>query len=234
MPLSGGIIVMIKQNDHNVLLWIGKLHAVSKLLVSLLIAFTCFLIIPGGLYSRLHFMICWDIFSFAMILLSWISFFTISSHQIRELSRQQDESRFIIFVLVVISTLASLSAVFLLLAVKSNNFQLLAAIIGMLLSWILIQTIFAFRYAHLYYGNDEENKQVHAGGLEFPGDKKPDYLDFAYFSFVLGMTFQVSDVQITSKRLRRLSLLHGLISFLFNTFIVALTINAIAGLREKG
>ena len=75
----------------------------------------------------------------------------------------------------------------------------------MILSWFLIHTIFTLRYAHIFYGDDDEKPEMHAGGLEFPGDKKPDYLDFAYFSFVLGMTFQVSDVQITSKQLRRIS-----------------------------
>ncbi len=70
---------------------------------------------------------------------------------------------------------------------------------------------------------------THAGGLEFPEDKKPDYRDFAYFSFVLGMTFQVSDVQITSKPLRRLAMWHGLLAFGYNTIMIALTINLIAG-----
>jgi uncharacterized membrane protein len=92
------------------------------------------------------------------------------------------------------------------------------------------------RYAHFYYcdmdGNDE-GKVLKPGGLEFPGDDEPDYLDFAYFSFVIGMTFQVSDVQITSKRIRRLSLMHAILSFAFNTIIVALSINIISGLIGK-
>ena len=69
-----------------------------------------------------------------------------------------------------------------------------------------------------------------AGGLEFPGEKQPDYLDFLYFSLVLGMTFQVSDVQITARKFRRLATLHGLLSFLFNTIILALTVNIAGGL----
>jgi uncharacterized membrane protein len=80
---------------------------------------------------------------------------------------------------------------------------------------------------------------MHAGGLDFPNDSEqneysdnPDFLDFAYFAFVVGMTFQVSDVEVTSKRFRRFVLLHGLISFVYNTVIVALTINTLAGLRN--
>jgi uncharacterized membrane protein len=83
----------------------------------------------------------------------------------------------------------------------------------------------------LYYDacKDDGTPRV-CGGLEFPGNEDPDYLDFVYFSFVLGMTFQVSDVVITSKRIRQLATMHGLLSFAFNTAIVALSINVISGL----
>jgi len=107
------------------------------------------------------------------------------------------------------------------------------AVLGILLSWSMVHTTFTFHYAHLYYDDDEdENSDADAGGLDFPKDKEPDYLDFAYFSFVIGMTFQVSDVQITRRNLRRHVLIHGLISFALNTFVVALTINLIAGFKR--
>jgi uncharacterized membrane protein len=89
--------------------------------------------------------------------------------------------------------------------------------------------MFGMRYAHTYYG-DNESSDAPVGGLEFPGDTSPDYRDFAYFSFVIGMTCQVSDVQITSKSLRTLALIHGILSFCFNTVILALTINTVSGL----
>jgi len=97
------------------------------------------------------------------------------------------------------------------------------------LSWFLVHTTFSMRYAHLFYGDNENGK---GSGLGFPGNGSPDFVDFAYFSFVLGMTFQVSDVEISSRQIRRLSLLHSLIAFIFNTVIVALTINALAGLTH--
>ena len=106
------------------------------------------------------------------------------------------------------------------------------AVLSMLFSWIVVHTTFCFHYTHLYYSDDPANPDTHAGGLDFPGDQKPDFLDFAYFSFVIGMTFQVSDVQITSVRLRRLALVHGLLSFGLNTFVVALVVNLIAGLKN--
>jgi uncharacterized membrane protein len=102
---------------------------------------------------------------------------------------------------------------------------------GILLSWTLVHTTFCFHYAHLYY-NKEKGTDNNAEGLEFPNEKQPDYIDFAYFSFIIGMTFQVSDVEISSRKIRRLALAHSLLSFVLNTFVVALTINLIAGLRN--
>jgi uncharacterized membrane protein len=86
-------------------------------------------------------------------------------------------------------------------------------------------------YAHGFYSErDGDGEQSTSGGLEFPNEREPDFLDFDYFSFVIGMTCQVSDVQITSQEMRRLALVHGLLSFLFNTVILALTINLASGL----
>jgi uncharacterized membrane protein len=146
----------------------------------------------------------------------------------------QDETRGEIFVIVVVSTFAGLLAVVLLLINKDiEPLDLIIAILGMFLSWFLVHTTFTMRYAHLYYGGKQKEKSEKDGsGLEFPGNDEPDFIDFAYFSFVLGMTFQVSDVEISNREIRRLSLLHSLIAFIFNTVIVALTINALAGLSK--
>ena len=156
-------------------------------------------------------MIGWDTFSLCMIIQSWITFTTTTSQQIREQSKVQDSSRTIIFLIILISTLASFFAVLLLLITKgkfqsAESFHLVIAIAGMILSWFFIHTIFTLRYVHIYYGDDDEKPGTHAGGLMFPDHAPPDYLDFAYFAFVLGMTFQVSDIQITSKRLRRIAM----------------------------
>lgn len=94
-------------------------------------------------------------------------------------------------------------------------------------SWLVTHVVFALRYAHEYYERQHGASRVD-GGLDFPGGLPPDYWDFLYFAMVLGMTFQVSDVQITSRKLRRLATAHGLIGFLFNTVIVALTVNIAA------
>jgi uncharacterized membrane protein len=100
------------------------------------------------------------------------------------------------------------------------------------LAWFFANTLFALHYAHLWYSAgdpDAKGKRTDHGGLDFPGNSpQPDYWDFSYFSFVLAMTFQVSDVQVTSKRMRRLALAHGLIAFFFNITVVALSVNLLA------
>lgn len=98
------------------------------------------------------------------------------------------------------------------------------------LSWFVLHFSFTFRYAHLYYGDENEKYSKHTRGLDFPDDSHPDYLDFAYYAFTIGMTFQVSDVVVKSKGMRRLTLAHSLVSFLFNTILVAITINEIINL----
>lgn len=212
-----------------------RLHSFPKLLICLGIAVLVYFVIQIEHLDLLtHAMIGWDTFSLCMIILSWITFSITTSQQIREQSKVQDSSRTIIFFIILIATFASFLAVLLLLITKhqsrsSETVHLIIAITGMVLSWFLIHTIFTLRYAHIFYGDHEDKPGTHAGGLEFPDDKKPDYFDFAYFAFVLGMTFQVSDVQISSKQLRRIAMWHGLLSFGYNTIMIALTINLIAG-----
>jgi uncharacterized membrane protein len=103
--------------------------------------------------------------------------------------------------------------------------SLATGVASVILSWLFLNSMFAIHYAHGYYGDYGDQ---HAG-LEFPETPKPDYWDFAYFSIVIGMTFQVSDVQITSNYLRRVVLLHSVIAFFFNVFIIAITVNIVAG-----
>lgn len=102
------------------------------------------------------------------------------------------------------------------------------AIGAVVAGWLLIHTMFLFRYAHLYYYVDDDSDA--ARGLKFPGTGDPNDFDFAYFSFVIGMTFQVSDVQITDRKVRRVALYHALVSFAYSTMILALAINIVSGM----
>ncbi|CAN5817059.1 DUF1345 domain-containing protein [soil metagenome] len=214
-----------------------KLKALQKMLLCLAIALVVFFIIPGSAVDTLsHVMISWIAFSLTILTIDWLVFIKTDPTQIRKQAKVEDGARYIIFMIVLISTLASLLAVSSLLIKDNDTHRILhisVAVPCMLFSWLLVHTIFAVRYAHLYYGDHKQKENAPARGLDFPDEQStpndnPDFIDFAYFSFVLGMTFQVSDVQITSKRLRRLVLMHSLISFGYNTVLVALTINTLA------
>lgn len=98
----------------------------------------------------------------------------------------------------------------------------------LLLAWLFSNLLITVHYAHLYYVTGDDDKD--AGGLEFPSEPMPDYGDFAYYAFVLGMTFQVSDVQISARPMRRMALYHGLLAFLFNIVVIALSVSLVGGL----
>jgi uncharacterized membrane protein len=143
-----------------------------------------------------------------------------------------------VFLFVVVTACAALFAVgFLVIEKKSSGghflIHLLLTLVTVIFSWTLVHTVYGLRYAHAFYGDsDEPGVHQHAGGLIFPGNRPPDYFDFAYFSFVVGMTCQVSDVQITSRRMRKITLFHSILSFGFNTIILALLINIVSGLLQ--
>ncbi|HEY3659940.1 MAG TPA: DUF1345 domain-containing protein [Candidatus Udaeobacter sp.] len=180
----------------------------------------------------------WNTVAVVVLALDWVTILTTPQRKIRELAQQQDLSRFLVFLFVVVISSAALFAVGFLVSVKKSEtgehfiIHLLLTLLTVIFSWTLVHTVFGFRYAHAFYGDsDDPGVQKHAGGLIFPGDRPPDYFDFAYFSFVVGMTCQVSDVQITSRRMRRLTLAQSILSFGFNTIVLALVINiAVSGL----
>jgi len=145
--------------------------------------------------------------------------------RIRARAAVEDEGQFVILMLTVVAALASLGAIFSELGIGAGRrpAHVVLAALTILLSWAFIHTIFALHYAHEFY--DEHI----GGGLAFPGgETEPDYWDFVYFSFVIGMTSQVSDVGITSKQIRRTAAAHGVVSFVFNAALLALTVNIAA------
>jgi uncharacterized membrane protein len=177
--------------------------------------------------------VTWTAFAASSLLLAWVVILSGDPGEVRRSAVLQDAGRSLIFTLVLLASCGSFWVVWVLIGLArgqsgpSYAFYMTLAPLSVVLSWCLVHTLFALRYAHIYYGAGQIHG-THHGGLEFPGDHLPDYMDFAYYSFVVGMTAQVSDVQVTSRRLRRVTLLHGLISFAFNTIILALTINALA------
>ena len=214
-----------------------RLRPIHRLLIGFGAVVITFLLIRKIVYDPLVMaMVLWDVFCIAVLFNIWVVFFTCSPAQMREVAKKEDGSRLFVFILVLVSSLASMVTVLFLILSKTSSsdrgWYIAVAIAGMLLSWIMVHSTFCFHYAYMYYGNDDEQPETHAEGLEFPEEKAPDYLDFAYFSFVIGMTFQVSDVVITSRDIRRQVLVHGLLAFALNTFVVALTVNLVAGLKS--
>lgn len=216
--------------------FLKKFRAVHRLLLSIGLALIVFaILVVAKLELVLAVILGWNSFTLFMVIISWITFFSTSSRQLAISANVQDESRYVIFIIVIISVAIMLFGTFALIqntedGLMGRGLHIATTLTSVFLSWCLLHTMYTLRYAHLYYSESMDNPTSHPCGLAFPKNTNPDYLDFAYFPFVIGMTFQVSDVQITSSEIRRFALLHGLISFVFNTIIVALTINIIAGL----
>jgi uncharacterized membrane protein len=208
-----------------------------RVFIGCCLALLTFFALHGRVTFPAQLVVSWDVFALTIVVLAWIVIVTKDPYEARRNARLQDASATFLFVLVISAATASLLAVGLLLGTAKNLSQsalawhIVLSVTAVVLSWMLVHTIFALRYSLLYF-RDAHKLERHAisGGLIFPGKESPDYFDFAYFSFVVGMTCQVSDVQISASKLRRLVLVHGLISFAFNTAILAMFVNIIAGL----
>jgi uncharacterized membrane protein len=191
--------------------------------------------LPGGWPGRTRGIAAWDIGAAAFLLMCGFLFTGATPVRMERNATAQQEGEWTLFALVVAGAVASFSAIIgefsTMKGASPATHALKVAMVAatLMLSWLLTHTVFALRYAHEYYTRTGGSAKPD-GGLEFPSEDSPDYWDFMYFSLVLGMTFQVSDVQITSRKLRRLATLHGLLGFLFNTVIVALTVNLASGL----
>lgn len=215
-----------------------KLHPLHRILISAGVAGAVYLLThAASLTPLIRVVLLWDVFALVYNITCWSVFFNRKVEDIRKYARKEDGSRTFVFIVILLACFASMLMVLLLMISDESRetdkvLYIPVAIAGILFSWGMVHTMFAFHYAHIYYDDDEDKVQKQAGGLEFTKEDEPDYLDFAYFSFVIGMTFQVSDVEISSRKLRRIALLHGLLAFMLNTFVVALTINLVAGLRN--
>lgn len=214
----------------------NRIHTAPKLLFGLLLGTIAAAILWQANKALLfNILIGWDVFCLSSIILFWVTFFSINNQQIRQEVQVLKTSTPLVFALAVALIIGSLAIIILLfIQQRQHEAQQWSNIIvgfgGLLLSWTLFHTLFTIHYAHLYYLAAPGNAAHLKKGLKFPDEEHPDYLDFAYFSFVNGMTFQVSDVSVTSKKMRVLVLFHCLLAFAFNTVIVALSINLIAGL----
>jgi uncharacterized membrane protein len=178
-------------------------------------------------------LVTWSVASLTYVALYWLTILRADADMTRRRAGSYDQAAYVIFLLVTIAACASVVAIgFVMGDVKSMAFwpkalHLGLSIAALVLSWMLIHTVFAFHYARRYYA--PASLEGPAAGLKFPGVEEPDYFDFAYYSFVVGMTSQVSDVAVTTAQMRRTTLAHGVLSFLFNIAVLAVSINVISG-----
>lgn len=212
-----------------------RLTAQTRLLVSIGVGFGLSFFLPPWMHLSARILCLWDVGMICFLTLTWIAMLRSNPKTMRRYAQQQDEGRVVILSLITAAACVSLLAIGFMLNHGKNApppilvLYVTVAAVTIVGSWLLVHTIFALRYAHGYY-RDGDRSDEHAGGLDFPDDRQPDYWDFLYFSFVIGMTSQVSDVGISSRNLRRLALLHSILSFFFNTTILAMSINIVAGL----
>jgi uncharacterized membrane protein len=202
-----------------------------RLFLSILAGFAVGALLPlyvTELRSVTRFLVAWD---FGVGLYLILAFWMIAHSGVTEVHRQslaQDEGGFAILVLTIVSACASVGAVFtwLEIATRAETFALPGLaflLLTIMMSWAFIHTMFALHYAHEFYAEHHKT----GGGLIFPRDHKPTYWDFVYLAFSIGTATQVSDVEISSKRIRRTVTLHGIVSFFFNVTVIALTVGLV-------
>ncbi len=216
--------------------WFGRTDAHHRFFVSVGVAVIAFALMPGHLSWATRLLGSWNAFIYTTLGLMWTLIITAEPKEVVSSAKLEDSSRTAIFLLVLAGACGSVFAVVyeLSMAKESGHGQVGLrvgfCILTVFASWFLVHSIYALRYAHFFYGTDENDKI--RGGLDFPDEDEPDYLDFAYFSFVIGMCAQTSDVAVQSAGLRRLCLVHSVISFFFNVAIIGLSINTLSGLLQ--
>lgn len=207
-----------------------RLTAISRSIIALGMGGISWLLTADRFLWQTRILLTWLAYTFTALCMVW---FTIARFDAQLTARQEDESRPVIFLFTVAGSFISLFAIIALLGSlqglppAETTLHAILSTVTVFSSWTLIHSMFTLHYARLYYEPDEPGLK---GGLAFPGRETPDYFDFAYYAFVVGMTCQVSDVAVTCRSLRRLTMLHGVLSFAFNAFIIAFNINTLSSL----
>jgi uncharacterized membrane protein len=180
----------------------------------------------------------WDVASLTLLALAWSIILRADATETRRRAGQDDPGHHMVFVVVVVASLSSLfAAAVVLREVKTFSGAeeatwTLLTLAAVALSWALTHTAYTLRYAHLHYRTIRNHGRNSDGGLRFCGTDAPSDIDFAYFAFTIGMCFQVSDVIVTTTGMRRTVLLHAVLSFVYNTTILALALNVVFGLMS--
>jgi uncharacterized membrane protein len=203
----------------------------GRLVIAVVVGVLATLLTPDTIAWHVRAMVGWDASALLFALLAWIMIARASPAETRLRAALEDPGRRVVFVIAIAASVFSLfAAVRVLKQVRTlppgqAEVWTALALAAVVLSWVVTHTAFTLRYAHLYY-----RRRGPSECLRFEGTDAPSDLDFAYFAFTIGMCFQVSDVVIASARVRRAVLLHSLVSFAYNTTILALALNLVTTL----
>ena len=206
-----------------------------RLFLSIILGVLSFLFLPNylALHTVTRFIIAWNVTALLYLILASLMIKETSHAQMKLRAKRQDEGKYILLTMVVLAAIASLIAIVLELGIVKEmsgfirSAHIALTILTILSSWAFTQIIFALHYAHGFYAALDRGKD---GGLLFPNQKLPDYIDFIYFSCVIGTSGQTADVSFTSQSMRKIGLIHSVLAFFFNTSLVALMINIASGL----
>ena len=219
--------------------WLKK-HRVVAFGTSALVAAIVYFVVPTWLHGATRFVAAYDVGSLVLLGFLWLGGLHGDAEQTRARAALQDPGRNLIAAIVLVAVVVGLVAAIAILghgpkvqnAVERWEAYLLG-FVAISVGWFLVHTLYTFRYAHLYWYDDDGDGTA-CGGIKFPGTDAPSDWDFAYFSFCLGTSFAVSDPQVTETRVRREVIAHSIISFAYNSVIVGMVINLFAGIFSAG
>ncbi len=206
-------------------------HALARVAIAVASGAAAYAVAQTRLGNPTAALMGWDAAGGVLLGMSWALFATADAALTRSRAADEDPGRRLVYFIVVFTSLVTVLAATALvgtvhdLAPGSKHLVAGLCLVAVVLAWALTHTAFTFRYAHLYYREDAEG----VGGVDFPGKQPPAYFDFAYFAFTVGMCFQVSDACVSSPQIRRSVLLHAVISFAYNSILLAFVLNLVFG-----
>ena len=210
-------------------------RALGRLLLAIVAGGIAAAVIPGSAGGPLRTVAGWDVGALVLLALVWRIILRAGPEETARRAAAEDVGRSFVWAVVVLGSTVSLFAATGALrnartmAPQAEHELALLCLLAVVMAWILCHTTYTVRYAHLYYRDDGD-----LGGLGFPGTEMPCLLDFAYYAFTIGMCFQVSDVTVTQHRMRQATLGHALLSFVFNTIVLALALSLLFGHLTPG
>jgi uncharacterized membrane protein len=215
--------------------WVRGLLARPRLVFSAVFGALVALALPDslGLHAVTRFIIGWNAGAWVYLILALHLMFRSSHASMRSRAIAEDDGRTLVLTLVVLAAIVCLGTIFAQLAVAKSlpeparNAHIALSVLTVVSSWAFTQVMFAMHYAHVFYAAEAAGSP---GGLDFPGETRPDYADFLYFAAIIGTSAQTADIGLSSRTMRRVGLVHCVLAFFFNATLLALTINIVSGL----